>query len=55
MTDHLEPKPYAVVHPDGRKTDEELFEPMLGEDRWPEDVDYGPRAKAHKEKKADAR
>jgi hypothetical protein len=36
-------QPFAVVHPDGRRTDKELFEPMLGEDRWPEDVDYGPK------------
>ena len=37
-------KPDAIVHPDGRRTDKELHEPLLGEDRWPEDVDYGPKA-----------
>jgi len=38
-------RPDAIVHPDGRRTDAELHEPLLGKDTWPEDVDYGPKAK----------
>jgi hypothetical protein len=37
-------KPDCVLHKDGTKSDRELFEPMLGDDTFPEDVDYAKQA-----------
>lgn len=35
-----EPKAPRVVHPGGRQTDAELYDPILGEDQLPGDTDY---------------